>query len=528
MSSLKTLCPEFAHPEHLVRYNLSPTELIEEALQRKEGVLTANGALMVDTGTFTGRSPKDRFLVKDDITEDTVWWGEINIPISTAHFERLYAKMTSFLQNKEVFVRDLHACAAPKYRLNVRVITTLAWHNLFCDNLFIRPDKLELKDIKQEFTILCIPDFAAYPETDGVKHTNFTVVNFRKRMILIGGTAYAGEMKKGIFSVLNFILPHQKKVLSMHCSANVGKDGDSALFFGLSGTGKTTLSSDPQRYLVGDDEHGWSEKGIFNIEGGCYAKVIDLSVEKEPDIFHAIKHGAILENTRFVPGTLDVDYSNKTVTENTRTAYPLTHIPSSLDPSVAQAPKHIFFLTADAFGILPPISKLNENQAMYHFISGYTAKVAGTEMGVLEPKLTFSACFGAAFLPLHPMQYALLFGEKLKASNAQVWLINTGWTGGTYGKGTRISLSYTRAMITAALEGKLDYAPFRTDSVFGMEVPEICPGVPASLLNPKTTWTDPKAYDEQAKSLAASFRKNFQAFEQLATPAVLSGGPLDD
>jgi phosphoenolpyruvate carboxykinase (ATP) len=528
MSSLKTLCPEFAHPAHLVRYDLSPTELIEEALQRKEGVLTANGALMVDTGAFTGRSPKDRFLVKDDITEDTVWWGEINIPISTAHFERLYAKMTSFLQNKEVFVRDLHACAAPEYRLNVRVITTLAWHNLFCDNLFIRPDKLELKDIKQEFTILCIPDFAADPETDGVKHTNFTVINFSKRMILIGGTAYAGEMKKGIFSVLNFILPHQKKVLSMHCSANVGKDGDSALFFGLSGTGKTTLSSDPQRYLVGDDEHGWSETGIFNIEGGCYAKVIDLSEEKEPDIFHAIKHGAILENTRFVPGTLDVDYSNKTVTENTRTAYPLTHIPSSLDPSVAQAPKHIFFLTADAFGILPPISKLNENQAMYHFISGYTAKVAGTEMGVVEPKLTFSACFGAAFLPLHPMQYALLFGEKLKASNAQVWLINTGWTGGTYGKGTRISLSYTRAMITAALEGKLDYAPFRTDSVFGMEVPEICPGVPASLLNPKTTWTDPKAYDEQAKSLAASFRKNFQAFEQLATPAVLSGGPLDD
>jgi phosphoenolpyruvate carboxykinase (ATP) len=528
MSSLKTLCPEFAHPEHLVRYDLSPTELIEEALQRKEGVLTANGALMVDTGTFTGRSPKDRFLVKDDITEDTVWWGEINIPISRAHFEGLYAKMTSFLQNKEVFVRDLHACAAPEYRLNVRVITTLAWHNLFCDNLFIRPDKLELKDIKQEFTILCIPDFAADPETDGVKHTNFTVINFSKRMILIGGTAYAGEMKKGIFSVLNFILPHQKKVLSMHCSANVGKDGDSALFFGLSGTGKTTLSSDPHRYLVGDDEHGWSETGIFNIEGGCYAKVIDLSEEKEPDIFHAIKHGAILENTRFAPGTLDVDYSNKTVTENTRTAYPLTHIPSSLDPSVAQAPKHIFFLTADAFGILPPISKLNENQAMYHFISGYTAKVAGTEMGVVEPKLTFSACFGAAFLPLHPMQYALLFGEKLKASNAQVWLINTGWTGGTYGKGTRISLSYTRAMITAALEGKLDYAPFRTDSVFGMEVPEICPGVPASLLNPKTTWTDPKSYDEQAKSLAASFRKNFQAFEQLATPAVLSGGPLDD
>ena len=526
MSALKTLCPEFAHPEHLVKYNLSPTELTEEALLRKEGVLTANGALMVDTGAFTGRSPKDRFLVKDAITEDTVWWGDINIPISTAHFEQLYAKMTTFLQNKEVFVRDVQACADPDYRLNVRVITTLAWHNLFCDNLFIRPDKSELKDIKQEFTILCIPDFAADSETDGVKHANFTVVNFSKQVILIGGTAYAGEMKKGIFSVLNFILPHQKKVLSMHCSANVGKDGDSALFFGLSGTGKTTLSSDPQRYLVGDDEHGWSETGIFNIEGGCYAKVIDLSEEKEPDIFHAIKRGAILENTRFVPGTLAVDYGNKTVTENTRTAYPLTHIPSSLDPSVAPAPKHIFFLTADAFGILPPISRLNENQAMYHFISGYTAKVAGTEMGIVEPKLTFSACFGAAFLPLHPMQYALLFGEKLKASKAQVWLINTGWTGGPYGKGTRISLSYTRAMITAALEGKLDYAPFRTDSVFGMEVPEICPGVPASLLNPKATWTDPKAYDEQAKSLAASFRKNFQAFEQLATPSVLSGGPL--
>lgn len=527
MSSSQTTSSPLTHPEHLIKYNLSPTQLIEVALQRKEGVLTATGALMVDTGTFTGRSPKDRFLVKDEVTEDAVWWGDINIPISTAHFEQLYAKMTAFLQGKEIFVRDLHACADPDYQLDVRVITTLAWHNLFCDNLFIRPTAAKLEGMKQGFTILCVPGFAANPETDGVKHANFTVVNFSKRMILIGGTAYAGEMKKGIFSVLNFILPHQKQVLSMHCSANVGKEGDSALFFGLSGTGKTTLSSDPQRFLVGDDEHGWSEKGIFNIEGGCYAKVIDLSAEKEPEIFHAIKRGAILENTRFLPGTQEVDYRNKSFTENTRTAYPLTHIPSSLDPSLAPSPKHIFFLTADAFGILPPISKLNQNQAMYHFISGYTAKVAGTEMGIVEPKLTFSACFGAAFLPLHPMRYALLFGEKLKTSKAQVWLINTGWTGGGYGQGSRMNLSYTRAMITAALEGKLDFAPFRKDPTFGMEVPEICPGVPASLLNPKATWTDPKGYDQQAQVLAAAFRENFQAYSALATPKVLSGGPLN-
>lgn len=527
MSSIKTTSSPLTHPEHLVKYNLSPTQLIDEALQRKEGVLTSTGALMVDTGTFTGRSPKDRFLVKDALTEDTVWWGDINIPISTAHFDQIYAKMKDFLQDKEVFVRDQYACADPNFRLNVRIISTLAWQNLFFDNLFIGPTPAELEGMEQEFTILCVPAFAADPETDGVKHSNFTLINFSKRLILIGGTAYAGEIKKGIFSVLNFILPHQKKVLSMHCAANVGQDGDSALFFGLSGTGKTTLSSDPQRHLVGDDEHGWSDKGLFNIEGGCYAKVIDLSAEKEPEIFHAIRQGAILENTRFIPGTQEVDYRNRSVTENTRTAYPLSHIPSSLDPSVAQAPKHIFFLTADAFGILPPISRLNENQAMYHFISGYTAKVSGTEMGIVEPKLTFSACFGAAFLPLHPMRYALLFGDKLKASKAQVWLINTGWTGGPYGKGTRINLSYTRAMISAAMNGKLDFAPFRKDAVFGMEVPEICPGVPASLLNPKTTWTDPIAYDVQAQALASAFRENFEAYAALANPAVLSGGPIN-
>lgn len=526
MSSFKTISSPLAHPEHLVKYNLSPVELIDEALRRKEGVLTDAGALMVDTGAFTGRSPKDRFLVKDELTEDTVWWGDINIPISKSHFDQIYAKMKAFLQDKEVFVRDLYAGADPNYRLNVRVITTLAWHNLFCDNLFIRPSPTELEGMEQEFTILCVPAFVADPETDGVRQANFTLINFTQRVILIGGTAYAGEIKKGIFSVLNFILPHQKKVLSMHCASNVGKEGDSALFFGLSGTGKTTLSSDPKRFLVGDDEHGWSDSGLFNIEGGCYAKVIDLNPEKEPEIFNAIKKGAILENTRFFPGTQNVDYQNKSVTENTRAAYPMTHIPSALDPSVASAPKHIFFLTADAYGILPPISRLNENQAMYHFISGYTAKVAGTEIGVVEPKLTFSACFGAAFFPLHPMRYALLFGEKLKASKATVWLINTGWTGGPYGKGTRINLPYTRAMITAAMEGKLDFAPFRKDAVFGMEVPAICPGVPSSLLNPRTTWADPKVYDEKAQVLATSFRENFQAFAALATPAVLSGGPL--
>lgn len=511
---------------HRIHFQLSPAELVEQALQRKEGSLTNTGALMVDTGKFTGRSPRDRYLVLDSNTRETVCWGDINFPISTEYFDALNLKMKLFLQNKEIFVRDVIVGADSDYRVNARVVTTLAWHNLFCDNLFIRPTTKELADFSPEYTLLCIPEFLANPETDGVINPNFTILNLSQKVILIGGTSYAGEMKKGMFSVMNYILPLQKQVLPMHCAANIGTDDQSALFFGLSGTGKTTLSSDPKRMLIGDDEHGWSEKGIFNFEGGCYAKTLDLSPDREPEIFHAIKFGTILENTRFKLGTREVDYRNHELTENTRTAYPLSHITNSIRPSLAAAPKHIFFLTADAFGILPPISKLTTQQAMYHFISGYTAKVAGTEMGVTEPKVAFSACFGAAFLPLHPLQYAELFGEKLKSSKATVWLINTGWTGGPYGIGARMNLSYTRAMINAALEGKLDFAPFRKDLVFGIHVPEICPQVPASILNPKTTWKDPEAYDRQAQELATSFHKNFERYVLNASAEISKGGPL--
>jgi phosphoenolpyruvate carboxykinase (ATP) len=392
--------------------------------------------------------------------------------------------------------------------------------------MFLRPSNLELENFEHDFTIICAPGFEANPETDGTKNPNFAILNLSKRMILIGGTGYAGEMKKGIFSVLNFLLPHEKQVLSMHCSANVGKDQDTAIFFGLSGTGKTTLSADPNRSLIGDDEHGWTESGVFNFEGGCYAKVIDLTREKEPEIWDAIRFGAIVENTRFKPDSREVDFENKSITENTRTAYPINFIPNALSPSMSGIPQNIFFLTADAFGVIPPISKLNKSQAMYHFISGYTAKVAGTEMGITEPKLTFSACFGAAFLPLHPTEYATLFGEKMEKHETNVWLINTGWTGGAYGTGSRMKLSYTRAMITAALEGKLDEVEYKSHPIFGFQVPQTCPNVPSEVLNPRNTWENPEEYDIQASTLAKAFRDNFKKFEDFATADILEGSPL--
>ena len=512
--------------ERLIFFNLSPAELVEHALARKEGCLTSTGAFMADTGKFTGRSPKDRYIVKDELTSTTVWWGEINIPVSEEQFENLYIKMSQHLATKDLYVREVFAGADQDYRLKIKVINTLAWHNLFCSNMFLRPSEKELVDFEHDFTIICAPEFEADPATDGVKNPNFSIINLSKRMILIGGTGYTGEMKKGIFSVLNFLLPHQQNILSMHCSANVGKEGDTAIFFGLSGTGKTTLSADPNRYLIGDDEHGWSEDAVFNFEGGCYAKVVDLTREKEPEIFEAIKFGAVVENTRFIPGTREVDYTNTEVTENTRTAYPIYHIANALVPSIGSTPKNIFFLTADAFGVIPPISRLNKSQAMYHFISGYTAKVAGTEMGITEPKLTFSACFGAAFLPLHPTVYAGLFGEKMEKSEVNVWLINTGWTGGPYGVGSRMKLGYTRAMISAALEGKLDFAPMHPDPIFGFQVPKICPNVPAEILNPKNTWSDPEAYDNQAKKLAQAFVANFRKYEDFASREILEGAPI--
>ncbi len=507
-------------------WNLSPSELVEESIIRGEGILTDTGALAVDTGKFTGRSPKDKFIVCDDVTEKTVWWGDINIKFDPDKFDRLYEKVTAYFQGKTLYVRDSYACADPQYRLNIRVVTESPWQNLFAHNLFLRPTKEEiLKTNKADWSIVCAPGFHADPALDGTRQSNFAIVNFKKKIILIGGTAYTGEIKKGIFSVLNYVLPHEKKVLSMHCSANIGKNHDTAIFFGLSGTGKTTLSADPNRGLVGDDEHGWSDKTVFNFEGGCYAKCVNLSKEKEPQIFNAIRFGALVENIEFHEGTNTVDYDNISKTENTRVAYPINHIDNAVEPSVAGIPKNIFFLTCDAFGVLPPISKLNTGQAMYHFISGYTAKVAGTEVGITEPTTTFSACFGKAFLPLHPTRYAELLGDKLKKNNVNVWLINTGWSGGSYGVGSRIKLAFTRAMITAALNGELDKVEFETMPIFNLSMPKSCPGVPTELLNPRNTWGDKNEFDSKLNTLAASFVKNFGQYAEFANEEILSASP---
>lgn len=508
-----------------VHWNLTPAELAEQALFNGEGVLTDTGALMCDTGTFTGRSPKDRFIVKDAKTADTVWWGDINIPFAEDKFDQLHKKMIDFLADKKLYVRDAYAGALEEHRLNLRVVNTNAWHNLFCHNMFLRPERSELKNFNPTFTIICAPEFKANPAEDGTRQENFAILNMSKKMILIGGTAYAGEMKKGIFSVLNYLLPNDKGILSMHCSANQGKEGDTAVFFGLSGTGKTTLSADPDRMLIGDDEHGWTDKAVFNFEGGCYAKTIDITRENEPQIWDAIKWGAIVENTRFHEGTRTVDYTNTSVTENTRTAYPIYHIDNAKEPSVGGIPKNIFFLTCDAYGVLPPISKLSKGQAMYHFISGYTAKVAGTEAGITEPQTAFSACFGAPFLPLHPTTYAEMLGKKMDEHKVNVWLVNTGWSGGPYGVGSRMKLKYTRAMITAALEGTLDSVSFEKHPVFGVAMPTECPNVPAEVLNPRNTWEDKDAYDRKAEELANAFNKNFSKYADYANEEIMTGAP---
>ena len=506
-------------------WNLSPSELVEETLTRGQGVLSDTGALAIDTGEFTGRSPKDRFIVKDGLTEDAVWWGDINIPFSTENFNNLYNRVTAYLGNREVFVRDAKVCADDRYAMNLRVVTELPWSNLFANNMFIRPTDAEIENFDPEWHVICAPGFMAVPEIDGTRQHNFAVVNFTEKKIIIGGTGYTGEIKKGIFSVLNFILPHQKDTLSMHCSANVGKDGDTAIFFGLSGTGKTTLSSDPNRALIGDDEHGWAGDTVFNFEGGCYAKCIDLTEEKEPQIFKAVKFGALLENITFKEGSAEVDYTDGSKTENTRVSYPIEHIDNTCSPSLGKNPKNIFFLTADAFGVLPPISKLTKEQAMYHFMSGYTAKVAGTEAGITEPTTAFSACFGAPFMPLHPAKYAEMLGAKMTEHNVQVWLINTGWTGGPYGVGSRMKLSYTRAMITAALEGQLNNIEFVNHDVFGVAMPTECPNVPSELLSPRNTWNDKAAYDEKANVLAEKFINNFKKYEAESSEAIISASP---
>lgn len=511
-----------------VQYQLSSKELHDKTIELGQGTEAASGAVSVNTGEFTGRSPKDRFIVKDEVTEDKVWWGNVNIPFSPEKFDALYDKVTKYLSGKEIYVRDSYACADEKRRLNIRVVTETPWANKFAYNMFLRPTEEELKNFDPEWLLVNVPSFMANPEEDGTRQHNFAILNFSRKIVLIGGTSYTGEIKKGIFSALNFIMPVDKNTLPMHCSANVGDNGETAIFFGLSGTGKTTLSADPDRKLIGDDEHGWTpENSVFNFEGGCYAKVINLSQEHEPDIYNAIKPGAILENV-ILDENGDVDFADTSITQNTRVSYPIYHINNIQEPSVGHNPKNIFFLTADAFGVLPPISKLTPGQAAYHFISGYTAKVAGTEEGVNEPTPNFSACFGAPFMPLHPTEYAEMLSKKMKDADVSVWLINTGWTGGPYGVGNRMKLKYTRAMIAAALEGKLKDVEFTKHPIFNLMMPKSCPNVPSEVLNPKDTWDDKEAYDKKAKELAKSFKENFSKYESYANDEILSGAPVSE
>ena len=509
-----------------IHYQLNPDELVEQALERNQGVLNNTGALCINTGEFTGRSPLDKFIVKDAITADSVFWNNFNIPIEEKYFLQLRTKLLDYLGKKEeIWVRDAYACADKNYRLNIRVINENPWSNLFASNMFLRPQEEDLEDFKPEWHIIQAPGFKADPTVDGTRQHNFAIVSFTHKTILIGGTGYTGEIKKGIFTILNYILPHDKNVLSMHCSANMGNDGDVAIFFGLSGTGKTTLSADPNRHLIGDDEHGWTNNSVFNFEGGCYAKVVDLSEEKEPEIYHAIRPGALVENVGFVATTNQIDFENTSITENTRVSYPLDFISNAIEPSIGGLPKNIFFLTCDAYGVLPPVSRLNPGQAMYQFISGYTAKVAGTEAGVTEPKATFSACFGAPFFPLHPGFYAKMLGEKMRENNVNVWMINTGWSGGGYGVGNRMKLKYTRAMITAALNGELDNVDFETHPIFGMQMPKTCPNVPREILHPRYTWANRDEYDTAAKKLAQMFVTNFEKYAPGVSDEILAAAP---
>ncbi|WP_121639438.1 phosphoenolpyruvate carboxykinase (ATP) [Virgibacillus sp. Bac330] len=512
----------YAHP-HLLS-NLSVPQLVEKILARNEGKLSATGAVQAETGAYTGRSPKDKFIVEDEMSEKYVDWGTVNRSVNEETFNKLYQKVVAYLKNKsEIFHFKGYAGADHEYRLPLQVINEYAWHNLFARQLFITPTKEELEKHQPEFTVISAPTFKADPKVDGTNSEAFILVSFKQRIVLIGGTEYAGEIKKSIFSVMNYLLP-QRNVLSMHCSANVGNEGDVALFFGLSGTGKTTLSADPYRRLIGDDEHGWGPNGVFNIEGGCYAKCINLSQEKEPQIYDAIKFGTVLENVVLDEQSRIPDYDNTSLTENTRAAYPLENMDNIAIPSMAGHPNTIIFLTADASGTLPPISKLTKEQAMYHFLSGYTSKLAGTERGVTEPQATFSACFGSPFLPLAPSKYAAMLGEKIDAYQSNVFLVNTGWTGGSYGVGKRMKLSYTRAMIHSALEGELHGVETTKDQVFGLEIPMHVPGVPDEVLIPKNTWQDKAAYDQTAKQLAMKFHENFKQFTE-AREDIANAGP---
>jgi phosphoenolpyruvate carboxykinase (ATP) len=509
-----------------VHWNLSPGVLYEAAIRRNEGLIAAEGPLVCRTGQHTGRSPNDKFVVKEPSSEKHVHWGTVNRPLEEANFDALHRDMMAFIQDKELFVLDAWAGADPAYRLPIRVVNEFAWHNLFARNMFIpETDTEKLTEHAPQFTVIDVPSFKADPARHGTRSDVFIFVNFGRKLVLIGGTSYAGEIKKSIFTVLNYTLP-LKGVLSMHCSANVGAGGDAALFFGLSGTGKTTLSSDPQRQLIGDDEHGWSDRGVFNFEGGCYAKVIKLSPEAEPQIYETTRRfGTILENVVIDPRTRSLNLDDPTYTENTRGSYPISFIENSVPSGQAGHPTNIVMLTADAYGVLPPIARLTPDAAMYHFLSGYTARVAGTEKGVTEPKATFSTCFGAPFLPLNPNVYAKMLGEKIARHQSRVWLVNTGWTGGPYGVGSRMRIAHTRAMITAALGGHLDKAQYQKHPIFNVDVPTSCPGVPSEVLDPRSTWHDKAAYDAQAKKLAQMFVENFKAFEKDVSPAVKEAGP---
>src|SRR5437016_1924983 len=492
--------------------NLRSGPLVEHAIRRDEGQLADNGALVAYTGRYTGRTPKDKFTVKDSITADKVNWVDSNFAFDPDKFDLLFERVVEFLRGRDLFIQDLYAGADPHFRLPVRVINQYAWHNLFVRALFVRPNPEEMKSYVPEFTIVSAPEFQANPQRDGTRSEAFIIVNFTRKIILIGGTKYAGEMKKSIFGVMNFLLP-EDNVFPMHCSANVGRHGDTALFFGLSGTGKTTLSADPERLLIGDDEHGWSPNGIFNFEGGCYAKCIKLSTENEPQIWNAIRFGAVLENVTLDPITHTPDYNDDSRTENTRCAYPVDYIEGAVTPGIGTHPKTVIFLTADAFGVLPPISTLNPDQAMYHYLSGYTAKVAGTAAGVKEPKPDFSTCFGAPFLPLRPKVYAEMLGRRVQEHDAQCWLVNTGWFGGPFGTGQRMKLAYTRSMVRAAMEGQLNNVEFAVEPAFGFNIPKSCPGVPPEFLDARSAWKDKAAYDQAAADLSSRFAKNFEKFQ---------------
>jgi len=514
---------EFGINPSKVYRNLSVTNLVEIAIQKNEGIVTSTGSLSVKTGKYTGRSPDDRYIVYDDETHENVDWGKINHQFPTGKFDKIFEKMKKFVEGNELFVFDGFAGADKENRLPIRVLTDHAWQSLFARQLFVRPSSAELQTHDPEFTVMTLNDFEAIPEVDGTNSNVFILINLSKKLVLICGTSYAGEIKKSIFSVMNYILP-ARGVFPMHCSANIGKDGDTSLFFGLSGTGKTSLSADPNRMLIGDDEHGWSDKGTFNFEGGCYAKCINLNEEAEPQIWNAIKSGAVLENVVIEKQTLKPDFNDSRLTENTRAAYPLEYIPGAIIPSVGEHPKVVVFLTADARGVLPPVSKLTKEGAMFHFMSGYTSKLAGTERGIKEPKAVFSECFAAPFMPRYASVYAKMLGEKIIKHNTVVYLINTGWSGGPYGVGDRIKIQYSRAMVTAALTGALDIVKYTHNDLFNLDIPTECPNVPSEILDPKNTWIDKDSYDLSARKLAQMFIDNFKKFKNVSQD-IKNAGP---